>query len=106
MNLINENFVKVIGKVKYKKVTTYDNGNSNFKCSIAIQTPNGNYQYIKVSCWIDRDSDLHNIKNGTILKILGHIEEKSYDSNCKYCNGPTKNYWTDVVIDNYVIIGE
>lgn len=107
MNISGDNFVKLIGIVKYKKVTSYDNGSTSFKCSLAIPSPNndGQYQYVKVSSWIKEDDDLNIVPNGTWLKIMGHIEEKSYDSNCKYCNGPDKKYWTDVVIDNYIILG-
>lgn len=107
MNLFGENFVKLVGIVKYKKATTYDNGNTLFKCSLALPNPDGDgtYQYMKVSSWVNEDDDLCNVKDGTWLKVMGHIEEKSYDSKCRYCNGPQKSYWTDVVIDNYVILG-
>jgi hypothetical protein len=55
--------------------------------------------------WANDAEDLEQIKNGSWIKIMGHIEEKSYSSQCRYCQGPDKKYWTDVVIDNYIILG-
>ena len=62
------------------------------------------FQYIKVAAWGSLAESLSELSNNTWIKIHGHIEETSYDSKCKYCGGPAKAYWTNVVIDNYIVL--
>ena len=108
MNLLGDNFVKLQGNITRKKVTRYDNGGVMFKCNLAIPTPNesNKYQYIGVSVWGDMAEQLEEVPERTNIKITGHLEKHSFASECKYCNGPTTIYWTNVAIDNFVITGE
>jgi primosomal replication protein N len=108
MNLLGDNFVKLQGKITKKKVTTYPNGSTLFKCSLAISAPPSydKYQYVGVSTWGTLAEQLTSVKEGSWMRVHGHLEKHSFKSKCNFCNGPTTIYWTDVVIDNYVIIGE
>lgn len=102
MNILGENFVKLIGKIKYKEVNTY-NTNLNFRCKLAVPISDS-FQYIKIVAWGSLAESLADLANDTWIKVQGHIEESSYDSKCKYCQGPSKAYWTSVVVDNYIIL--
>ena len=104
MTTSGENYVKLVGYIKYRELASY-NDYSNFKCKLAIPI-NESFQYIKVAAWGDLAESLAELPEGTCVKIHGHIEETSYSSKCKYCSGPLKVYWTNVVVDNYIIIEE
>ena len=108
MCILGENFIKLQGKITRKKITKYDNGGVMFKCNLAIPAPGlpNKYQYIGVSVWGEMAESLGDVKDGTYIKVLGHLEKISFDSKCKYCNGSTTIYWTNVAIDNYIIIGD
>ena len=79
-----------------------------FKCKLAIPAPpSGNdTQYVGVSVWGDKAEQLEDIPEGVYIKVQGHLEKHSFKTNCRYCNGPTTVYWTDVVIDNFITVGE
>ena len=102
MSILGENFVKLIGIIKYKEVSTY-NDYLNFKCKLAVPI-NESFQYIKVAAWGSLAESLAELPNDTWIKVHGHIEETSYDGKCRYCNGSSKAYWTNVVIDNYIVL--
>ena len=102
MNILGENFVKLIGKIKYKEVNTYE-GNLNFRCKLAVPIDD-KFQYIKIGAWGALAESLSELSNDTWVKIHGHIEESSYDVKCKYCQGPSKAYWTSIAVDNYIIL--
>lgn len=102
MNLLGENFVKLVGKITYKSVTEY-NGYASFKCKLAVPIRE-QFQYVKVDAWGDLAEQLGELPNGTWIKVHGHIAETSYDSKCRYCQGSSKAYWTSVGIDNFVVL--
>jgi len=102
MNILGENYVKLIGKIKYKEVNTYQDYLS-FRCKLAVPI-NEEFQYVKVSAWGPLAESLSELPNDTWIKIHGHIEESSFDSKCKYCRGLSKTYWTSVGIDSYIIL--
>ena len=102
MNILGENIVKLIGKITYKSTNVY--GDSyNFRCKLAVPI-NDSFQYIKVEAWGTQAKLLEELPNGSYIKIYGHIEESSFEGNCSYCKGPSKIYWTVVVIDNFIKI--
>ena len=99
-----ENFVSLKGTVLPLKLKTVGVTNSKLisgRISIPI---NGKAQYIKISAWGDIAEGLYALPKNNFVHIHGHIEERSYDGNCRHCNGPEKKYWTEVVVDNFVII--
>ena len=102
MHISGENFVKLVGKIKYKEFSYY-NDYLNFKCKLAI--PLGeSFQFIKLSACGDIAEALNDLSEDTFIKVLGHIEEVSYDNKCRYCKGPYKSYWTNVVVDNFIVL--
>jgi len=101
-----ENFVILVGKITKAKFKELDNGSYMFKANLAIPAPGDDtsYQYIKVGAWGRMAEDLGDLKNGTCIRVHGHIEESSYDSECRFCKAPEKKYWTEVMIDNFITI--
>ena len=99
-----ENFVSLKGKVLNLNLKTVGMGNSKLvsgKISLPI---NGKAQYIKISAWGSIAEELSALPKNNFVHIHGHIEERSYDGNCRHCNGSEKKYWTEVVVDNFVVI--
>ena len=99
-----ENFVSLKGKVLNLNLKTVGNFNSklvNGKISIPI---GDKAQHIKISAWGDIAEELSILPKNNFIHMHGHIEERSYDGNCRHCNGSEKKYWTEVVVDNFVIL--
>ena len=105
MYTVGDNFVRLEGKVSNIKVTTYSSGTS-FRATLNINTNLGTCQKIPISGWGDVAEQLSSIKDGTLLRVYGHIETHSYKSNCRHCNGPITSFWTVIGIDYYLILGE
>ena len=102
--MVGENFVRLTGKLIKIKHKELDNNGYMFKATLAIpsQDHDGFYQYVKVGAWGDVAEDLSKLKSSTYVKIHGHIEESSYDSQCRHCQAFEKKYWTEVMIDNFI----
>lgn len=98
-----ENFVILVGKITRPNFKELDNNNFMFKASLAIPIKEY-YQYIKVCAWGSLAEALGIIRSGTYIKLHGHIEESSYDGECRHCKGFDKKYWTEVIIDNFITI--
>lgn len=104
--VLDKNFVELIGKLKYKRFTTLDNGSCCLKCKIAVSSSDnpGIYQYINIGAWGTMAEALNGLSNFCVLKIFGHIEEQVYEGQCKHCKGYEKKYYTEVIVDNFKII--
>lgn len=102
MNILGENIVKLVGKITYREANIY-NDSLSFKCKLAIPI-NDKFQYVKVSAWGKLAEALAELPNGTYIKIFGHIEETSFETKCKYCQGPSRVYWTNVAVDNFIVL--
>ena len=104
--MVGENFVLLVGKITYPKFKELEGGGYMFKAKLAIPVPenNGTYQYIKIGAWGDKAEALGELRSGTYIRMHGHIEESSYDSECRYCQGPEKKYWTEIVVDNFIMV--
>lgn len=101
-----ENFVILVGKLTKTKFKELDNNNYMFKATLAIPSPNDNsvFQYVKVGAWGVLAEDLGILSRGTYVRIHGHIEESSYNAECRFCKGPEKKYWTEIIVDNFITI--
>jgi len=97
-----ENFVSLKGYVQWPELRVVGVNNSKlFKGKLAI--PVGEFKhYIKIAAWNELAEGLDALPEGAFIHVHGHIEERSYDSSCKHCNGAIKMYWTEVVVDNFV----
>ena len=105
--MIGENFVSLTGKIQYpnlKKVGM--NNNSLLNAKLAIPTGGDKHQYIKVAAWGSTAEAVAELPKDTFIKMHGHIEERSYDGKCRHCGGYSKVFWTNVVIDNFIIVEE
>jgi len=105
--MIGENFVTLIGRITRPSFKNVGQNNIGlFKGTLAIPTAKGTEQFIKIAAWAQIAEALSVIDSSTVIKIQGHIEESSYEGKCKHCQGPEKKYWTEVVVDNFVPMGD
>lgn len=100
--MTGENFVILVGNIVYPKFKEFDNGGKLLNGKVAVPIDGGT-QYIKFSAWNSLAEDLYSLKRNTFVKIHGHIEERNYSGNCRHCGGPDKKFWTEVVVDNFII---
>lgn len=82
------------------------NNSSLLNAKLAIPTGNGKHQYIKVAAWGTTAEAVAELPKDAFIKLHGHIEERSFDGKCRHCAGYSKIYWTNVVIDNFIIVEE
>jgi len=105
--MIGENFVSLTGKIVYPNLKTVGvSNNSLLNAKLAIPTGQGKNQYVKVAAWGATADAIAELPKDTFIKLHGHIEERSYDGKCRHCNGFSKMYWTNVVIDNFIVLEE
>lgn len=100
-----ENFVSLTGKIIRPKLKELDNNNFMFKATLAIPAQDGpGAQYVKLGAWGNLAEDIGMLRSGTYVKIHGHIEESSFKGQCRHCGGYDTKYWTEVIIDNFIIL--
>lgn len=100
-----ENFVCLVGKLTYPNFKIVGSGNKLFKARVAIPI-SGKQQYVKVGAWGSLAEALNDVPKDAFVKIHGHIEESSFDGKCRHCGGFDKKYWTEVLVDNFIVINE
>lgn len=103
-----ENYVKLVGKIVYPDLKEIGDNNFLFKGKISIPTQDEHqrFQYIKIAAWGNLAEALGKVSSQSFVSVLGHIEERSYNATCRHCGGPDKKFWTEVRVDNFVIINE
>jgi hypothetical protein len=102
-----ENFVKLIGKLTWPELKVVGEKSSRlFKAKLAIPIVNnpGKFQYLKIAGWNAMAEALNEVGKDKFIQMHGHIEERAYDGACKHCGGPDKKYWTEVIVDNFVVL--
>lgn len=99
-----ENFVILQGKITYPKFTELSHGSGMFKGSLAIESDDGQVQYIGITAWSPLAEALSEVNSRYKVRVHGHIEKSTSDSKCKYCGGPDKKYWTNVMVDNFIVV--
>ena len=105
--MIGENFVSLTGTITYPNLKTVGmKNNSLLNAKLAIPTGNGKSQYVKIAAWGSTAEALAELSKDTFIKMHGHIEERSYDGKCRHCSGYSKVYWTNVVVDNFMVVEE
>lgn len=108
------NFVELVGYMRYPQLQETRNGNLKFQGKVAIpfqytdrtsgEQKEGN-NYVKISAWGDLAQSLGDVEDGTPVRVHGVYNERSYDGNCKSCGAAEKKYWTDVLVNNFVVEG-
>jgi single-stranded DNA-binding protein len=105
--MIGENFVVLTGTITYPNLKTVGvNNTSLLNAKLAVPTDKGRSQYVKIAAWNTTAEALAEIPKNMFVKIHGHIEERSYDGKCRHCSGYSKVYWTNVVVDNFIVVEE
>lgn len=101
-----KNFVELQGKIVWPELRTFESGAKKFsaKCAIPIEGPDGRFQYLKIAGWQTIAEALGELSAETYIKIHGHIEERRYDGKCKHCGEAEQKYWTEVVVDNFIVV--
>lgn len=98
-----ENYVKLVGTIAYPSLKEVGDRSFLFKGKVCIPI-RGSFQYVKIAAWGNLAEALNEVSSKETVSVLGHIEERSYSSACRHCGGPDKKFWTEVVVDNFVII--
>jgi single-stranded DNA-binding protein len=108
------NFVELVGFLNNPQLKETRNGNYHFQGKVAVpfsykDKATGDQKegskYIKISAWGDLAQELSSVSDGASVKVHGVFNERSYDGSCKSCGTPEKKYWTDVLVNNFVIVG-
>jgi len=108
-----QNFVQLVGFVKYPELRETANGNFLFQGKIAIPYTHKDKEsgqmkealnYVKVSAWGEVAQELARLADNTPVKVQGRFNERSYNSNCKGCGAAEKKYWTDVLVENFITV--
>ena len=108
------NFVELVGYLRYPDVKETRNGHLKYQAKVAIpfvyrdretgEEKEGN-NYIKISAWNEVAQALSEVQEGAPVRVQGSFNERSYDGNCKQCGHAEKKYWTDVLVNNFVVEG-
>ena len=102
-----ENYIRLIGKIVRPKLQQVGQYNTSlFKGSLAIPTPDNKHQYIKIAAWGELAEALDEVLKNEYIKVIGHLEESSFDGKCRHCNGVDRKYWTECVVDFFTILKE
>jgi hypothetical protein len=89
---IKEGFYKFQAKLDVPMVYDFDDGSTVL-----------NNTLVKVSCFGDLADSLSLVSEGSVIKVTGVLQERSYMGNCRSCGITDRKYWTDVLVDNFVV---
>jgi single-stranded DNA-binding protein len=107
------NFVELVGFLRYPELRETKNGYFQFQGKVAVPftftdkatgEQKESAKYIKISAWGDLAQELASVQDETPIKVHGVYNERSYDGRCKSCQAVEKKYWTDVLVNNYVLL--
>lgn len=101
-----KNFVELQGKLMWPEIRTVGDNYRLFKSKLAIPVEGSDdrFQYLKIAAWQSTAEALGELSAETFIKLHGHIEERRYDGKCKHCGEAERKYWTEVVVDNFILL--
>lgn len=108
-----KNEVYLTGFLKYAEVFPTSTGGHRLKAKISVPfvykdkesgMQKEGSKYYKIAAWNDIAEDLGGLAEGTPIEIVGTLNERSYQGNCKSCGADEKKYWSDVVVDNFQVV--
>jgi single-stranded DNA-binding protein len=107
------NSVNMKGYLLSPKLTTTANGYPLFKGRIAVpifykregKEIEGK-EYHNICAWGSIAEALGEMLENTPIQIDGAINTRGYEGRCRHCNGPEKKYWTEIRVNNFVIVTE
>jgi len=107
------NSVKMAGYLMYPKLTTTASGFPKFtgRIAIPVRYTRGSEEveskvYQNISAFGPVAEGLGELLNDTPIQIDGSINTRSYDGKCSKCGSPDKKYWTEVQVNNFIILNE
>ena len=107
------NSVKMRGYLVYPKLSSTANGFPKFsgKIMIPIKYKSGDKEmdgksYHNLCAWGALAEALGEMSENTPIEIDGILNSRSYDGQCKSCGTAEKKYWTEVQINNFLILDE
>lgn len=107
------NSVRMRGYLMGPKLTYTGNGFPKFtgRISIPIQYKAGDRvvdgkAFYNVSAWGSVAEALGEMRDETPVEIDGQLNSRSYDGACKGCGQTEKKYWTEVQINNFIVLDE
>ncbi len=108
-----KNDVVLEGFLKFPELRETKNGHVQFQGKVAVpfsykdkatgEQKEGS-RYVKISAWSDLAHQLGAVTDGTPVRVQGTFNDRSYDGNCKDCGSLQKKNWTDVLVNNFVLV--
>lgn len=101
-----QNFVELQGKIMWPELKIVGDGYKLFKAKLAIpiEGHDGKFQYLKIAGWRAIADALGELPTESFIKVHAHIEERRYDGKCKHCGEAEQKYWTECIVDNFVLV--
>ena len=107
------NSVKMAGFLAYPKLSTTLSGHPKFTGRIAIPVTfkRGEEEvstkiYHNISAYGPAAEGLGELIADTPIQIDGFINTRSYEGKCKNCGSTEKKYWTEVQVNNFIVLTE
>lgn len=107
------NSVRLRGYLAWPKPGMTAKGFPSFKAKIAVPVvySSGGEQretkvYHNICAWGNTAEALGEMFEGTPVEIEGTLNSRSYTSSCPDCGSEVKKYWTEVQVNNVIIVNE
>jgi len=110
-----KNEVVLEGFLKFPELKETQNGHSLFQAKVMVPfsytdrttgEQKDSSRYVRISAWGEIGQSMGALVDGTPVRVRGHFNERSYDSNCKDCGTLQKRTWTDVQVNNFTLLDE
>ena len=101
--MTGENYVLLAGKLVRPFTKNFASGSKKLSGRLEIPTENGKAYSLKIAAWNEVAEGLSNIAEGTFIQVEGRLDESSYDGTCKSCGTAEKKYWSEVVIEDFIV---
>lgn len=111
--MVGENYVRMVGYLSYPNFTTTNNGIAKFAGKIGIpvsytdkssgEQKEFNKHY-KFTAWAEVAKALADVPDGSLIRIVGEYNERSYEGSCKACATVEKKYYTDVNVRGFEVL--
>jgi len=107
----DRNLVILTGKLKYGELSKVANEYSRFTGKIEVQkcaedlggtSLRKGTDLVGICAWGDLADALGEVQNGVRVQITGTLVSRVYSSPCQSCGTPTKKYWYEVLVDNFI----
>ena len=107
------NLVKMRGYIMSPKLSVTSNGNPRFGGRISIpvvyqtggETREVNIFY-HLCAWGSVAEAMGELLENTPVEIDGQLNSRKYEGRCRQCGSPENKYWTEVQVNNFMIVAE